>query len=197
MKAEKEIPKSTYTRNPGFEEGLRPIRNIPPPRSTLKVCKDPIAVVTQDQLRVLDPTGERFRLFALSNPERVKPGDILLVRLKNGDDFAGVCLNIRQRHSPIDWAILLRNHLTRVAVEMWFKIYSPNVEGIELVQRKVKRARRAKLYYMRLPKHDMGSVEGIVQQYRKQRLGTALSSSTKGRDAKKGKKKKSNQRAKK
>ena len=32
---------------------------------------------------------------------------------------------------------------------MWYKIYSPNVEGIEVVQRRVKRARRARLYYMR------------------------------------------------
>lgn len=32
---------------------------------------------------------------------------------------------------------------------MWFKIYSPNVEGVEVVQRRAKRARRARLYYMR------------------------------------------------
>lgn len=46
-------------------------------------------------------------------------------------------------------AILLRNQITRVGVEMWYKIYSPNVVGIEVVQRRVKRARRARLYYMR------------------------------------------------
>jgi large subunit ribosomal protein L19 len=72
---------------------------------------------------------------------------VLLVRLKNGDPFAGVCLNIRRR--GVDTGILLRNQLTRVGVEMWFKIYSPNVEGIEVVQRREKRARRARLYYMR------------------------------------------------
>jgi hypothetical protein len=49
----------------------------------------------------------------------------------------------------VDTAVLLRNELTRVGVEMWYKIYSPNVEGIEVVQRRVKRARRARLYYMR------------------------------------------------
>ncbi len=74
-------------------------------------------------------------------------GDILLVRLRNGDPFAGVCLNIRRR--GVDTGILLRNQLTRVGVEMWFKIYSPNVEGVEVVQRRAKRARRARLYYMR------------------------------------------------
>lgn len=32
---------------------------------------------------------------------------------------------------------------------MWVKVYSPNVTAIEVVKRAEKRARRAKLYYMR------------------------------------------------
>lgn len=75
-------------------------------------------------------------------------------------------------------------------MEMWFKVYSPNVEGIEVVQRKEKRARRAKLYYMRLPKHDVGSVDGIVRQYLRQRAGGPMASrNAKGRDANSGKRK--------
>ena len=54
-------------------------------------------------------------------------------------------------------------------MEMWYKIYSPNVEGIEVVQRSEKRARRARLTYMRKPKHDMGSVQNIVLQYQRSR----------------------------
>ncbi len=34
-------------------------------------------------------------------------------------------------------------------VELWVKIYSPNVLGIEVVKRAEKRARRARLFYMR------------------------------------------------
>ena len=83
-------------------------------------------------------------------------GDILLVRLRNGDPFAGVCLNIRRR--GVDTGILLRNQLTRVGVEMWFKVYSPNVEAVEIVQRKARRARRARLYYMRYVVLDNGRV---------------------------------------
>jgi large subunit ribosomal protein L19 len=96
---------------------------------------------------MLDPTGARKRLFARDNSEAAKVGDVLLVRIKNGEPYAGVCLNIRRR--GVDTAILLRNQLTRVGVEMWYKIYSPKVTGIEVVQRREKRARRAKLYYMR------------------------------------------------
>lgn len=165
-----------------------PVRPAIP--STIKRCPDPIKRVTNDQIAVLDPTGARTRLFSPSNPDRVRPGDILLVRLRNGDPFSGVCLDIRQRHQPIDSAILLRNQLTRIGVEMWFKVYSPNVEAIEVVQRKEKRARRAKLYYMRQPRHDLGSVDGIVRQYMRQRAGGPVGgANVRGRDANAGRRK--------
>jgi large subunit ribosomal protein L19 len=137
-------------------------------------------VVTQSQLAVLDPTGARTRLFAPTNPERPQCGDILLIRLRTGDPVSGVIMSIRQRHSPIDTAVLLRNQLTRVGVEVWWKIYSPNVEGIEVVQRAAKRARRANLYYLRQPRHDVGSVEGVVSQYLRQRAGGPMGAGQKG-----------------
>ena len=74
-------------------------------------------------------------------------GDILLVTFKTGDPFGGVCLSIKRR--GVDTAILLRNRLLMVGVEMWVKIYSPTVMAIEVVKRAEKRARRARLYYMR------------------------------------------------
>lgn len=58
-----------------------------------------------------------------------------------------MCLNIRQR--GIDTAFLLRNNLTRVGCEMWIKVYSPNVQGVEIVKRAEKRKKRARLTYMR------------------------------------------------
>lgn len=54
-------------------------------------------------------------------------------------------------------------------MEMWFKVYSPNIEGIEVVQRKEKRARRARLTYLRKKEHDRGSVQGVVGVYLRQR----------------------------
>jgi len=160
---------------------------VPSARTT---CKDPIAALTTSQITTLDPTGARTRLFSRENTDRANVGDILLVRLKNGDQYAGVCLNIRRQ--GIDTAILLRNNLTRVGVEMWYKIYSPNVEGVEVVQRKEKRARRARLYYMRLPRHDVGSVDNIVRQYQRQRA-MLRSSEVKSRDSN-SRKKKNNKR---
>lgn len=177
------------TRVAGKEEGMKKIPVVPPPRSTIKACPDAISKVTESQLKVLDPTGARTRLFSPSNSDKAQVGDILLVRLKTGEPFSGVLLNIRQRHSSIDTAILLRNQLTRVGVEMWFKVYSPEVEGIEVVQRREKRARRAKLYYMRQPRHDVGSVEGIVKQYMRRTGGPLGGREGKGRGANANRKK--------
>lgn len=99
-------------------------------------------------MTMLDPTGERKALFDYRRSARsVKPGDIVRVTFKSGDPFSGVCLAIRLR--GVDTSFLLRNQLTRVGVEMWIKAYSPNVEGVEIVQRTEKRKRRARLYYMR------------------------------------------------
>ncbi|KAF2827064.1 hypothetical protein CC86DRAFT_466806 [Ophiobolus disseminans] len=146
-----------------------------------KTCPHPLAAVTSSQTTLLDPTGARTRLFAKDNPECARVGDIILVRQRTGDPFAGVCINIRRR--GVDTAILLRGQLTRVGVEMWYKIYSPLVEGIEVVQRAAKRARRARLTYMRTVKHDRGSVENVVRLYLRQKaaLGT-----TEGGPKKKG-----------
>ncbi|KAF7859653.1 hypothetical protein EAF04_008732 [Stromatinia cepivora] len=148
-------------------QAVRKIKTYPPPSSPAQQYKEPIKDLHAEQIAVLDPTGARTNLFSKTNPEAARVGDILLVRLKTGDPFAGVCINIRRR--GVETGILLRNELTRVGVEMWYKIYSPNVEGIEVVQRKAKRARRARLTYMRKPKHDMGSVQNIVLQYQRTR----------------------------
>jgi hypothetical protein len=181
-------------------------------------CPNPIEAFARTQIQLLDPTGARRRLFSKANPERAKVGDILLVRLKTGDPFAGVCLNIR-RGTPgqgvridaagrmlevdgslvggtggatkeaeedmakaaarmkvgnaarsgeggtqsvvqekkmwehgalsVDAAVLLRNTVARTGVESWFKIFSPNVVGVEVVQRASRRMKRARAYYMR------------------------------------------------
>ncbi|KAK4123601.1 hypothetical protein N657DRAFT_618492 [Parathielavia appendiculata] len=119
------------------------------------------------QIKKMDPTGARTALFAKTR-EAAKVGDVLMVtHRRGGEPFAGVCLSIRRR--GIDTAILLRNHLGKVGVEMWFKIYNKNVAGIEIVKRRPKRARRARLTYMRKPKHDMGSVEDLVFAWKRSR----------------------------
>ncbi|MCJ1369981.1 hypothetical protein MMC20_001193 [Loxospora ochrophaea] len=165
---------------------VKKIKTYPPPPSTRRLFPEPVSSFTNSQLSILDPTGSRTRLFSRSNPDAAKVGDILLTRFQMGEPFAGICMNIRRR--GVDTGILLRSQLTRVGTELWVKVYSPRVTGVEVVQRREKRARRARLYYLRKPKHDRGNLSGIVDAYlRERRLlrsGRAQAvGSAKGRDA--------------
>src|SRR5271155_2973210 len=147
--------------------GKRKITVHEPPPSALQVCKDPIFEVDNAQRALLDPTGARARLFDPENKEGAKVGDILLTTFKTGEPFSGVILSIKQR--GIHTSVLLRNQLTRIGTEMSIKVYSPLVQSMEVAQKAVKRKRRARLYYLRKPKHDVGSVEKVVDQYLRQR----------------------------
>ncbi|KAF2626327.1 hypothetical protein BU25DRAFT_95865 [Macroventuria anomochaeta] len=181
-----ELPKDRKAKNAGEERKPRNkthgLNIIAPAPAIKKTCPIPVATITAASLKTLDPTGARTRLFDRLNPESAKLGDILLVRQRTGDPFAGVCINIRRR--GVDTAILLRGQLTRVGVEMWYKIYSPLVEGIEVVQRAAKRARRARLTYMRDVKHDRGSVENVVRLYLRQKAALGASEQKKTGEAK-------------
>ncbi|CAI7577099.1 unnamed protein product [Penicillium bialowiezense] len=146
----------------------QPLKIYPAPPSARKACKDPIAAVTEAQLAVLDPKGDRKAMFDYRrNPRSVRSGDIVRVTFKNGDPFNGVVLSIKLR--GIETSFLLRNELTRVAVEMSVKVFSPNVNSVEIVQRSEKKRRRARLYFMRDRKHDRRSVENIVANYVRQK----------------------------
>ncbi|KAA8900571.1 putative mitochondrial ribosomal protein [Sphaerosporella brunnea] len=158
-------PKVFHSPRPAHTPRRR-IRIHPP--IAAPATKDAIGALTSLQLATLDPTGARGRLFSRHNHDAIRVGDILQVRRKNGEPpFAGVLINIRRR--GVDTAFLLRGQVTRVGVEVWFKLYSPTIEAVELVQRAAKRKKRAKLYYMRKPQHDIGNVQNIVAQYTRQR----------------------------
>jgi hypothetical protein len=105
--------------NTDSHAGPKKIKVYPAPAFPPANTKEPLKALCVDQIALLDPTGARTSLFSKTNPEAAKVGDILLVRLKGGDPFAGVCINIRRR--GVDTGILLRNQLTRVGVEMWYE----------------------------------------------------------------------------
>jgi large subunit ribosomal protein L19 len=151
-------------------------------------CKEPIKLIDEQQLARLDPTGARSRLFAYENRDRPQPGDILLVTFKNGEPFSGTIMSIKG--SGPHKAVLLRNQLTMIGTEMSIKVHSPEVQSMEIVKRAVKRARRAKLTYLRKPEHDPGSVQKVVDQYLRERAlltGKKVGNVVPGAKRKKGK----------
>ncbi|CAK7567865.1 MAG: hypothetical protein SEPTF4163_005835 [Sporothrix epigloea] len=147
---------------------------------------DVIRAYDQQQIARMDPTGARTRLFSRKNPDSARPGDVLLVTPSKAgaESFAGVCLAIRR--SGIETAILLRGQLAKTGVEMWFKIYSRSVAAVDIVERRPRRARRAKLTFMRQPKHDRGSVEDLVKTWRRSRNVMRSKTGTSGKAAVKG-----------
>jgi large subunit ribosomal protein L19 len=96
---------------------------------------------------------------------------VILVRQRSGEPFAGVVIRLIRKST--DTSVLLRNTLTNVGVEMEFKVYSPNITSIEVVKRREKVPKYSRLYYMRQPKHDPGSLEGVVRNYLRQRGSSA------------------------
>lgn len=129
---------------------------------------DPVAAHHAYQIRKMDPSGARTRLFSKDNPDSARVGDILLVTTKrSAEPFAGVLMSVRRR--GIESSLLLRGQLAKTGVEMSFKIYSRNVTGIEIIKRRSRRMRRARLTYLRQPKHDVGSVEHHVREWRRSR----------------------------
>jgi len=137
---------------------------VPRPAPHIKhTCAEPNKLFTTNEIALLDPNGTRTRLISRTNRDGVKVGDVLLVRFRTGDPFAGVVMNVR--HRGVDSGILMRNHLTRVGTEMWVKVYSPTVAGMEIVQKSQRRMRRARAYYFRKPKHDRGSLANLVDAY--------------------------------
>jgi large subunit ribosomal protein L19 len=94
-----------------------------------------------------DPTGARTWLFSRANPEAMRVRDIVLVRQRSGEPFAGVV--VRKCYRRLNSSFMLRNTLLGVGVEREFKLYSPGVAGIEIVQRAVKRPKQHRIYYMR------------------------------------------------
>jgi len=144
---------------------------------------NPMPAIHQHQISHLDPTGARTRMFSKKHLDSAKPGDVLMVTTKSGEPFSGVFMQIRRQ--GVDTAIQLRGQLMKVSVEMWFKIYAPTTTAIDIIWRRPKRARRARLTYLRKAKHDMGNVDNLVFAWRKERYALRSKANPKGPQGKK------------
>ncbi|KAI9892196.1 MAG: hypothetical protein M1814_001655 [Vezdaea aestivalis] len=183
-----EIRSGTLGPDPSdFRTARKQIPIFTPPPSSRAVCTDPLGFVTSSQIAIHDPDGSKTALVSRRSPGRLRPGDILLVSRRNLAPVSGHLIMVRNR--GIDSSILLRNELTRVGVEIYIKVYSPLVEKIELVQRWKKRARRARITFIRKPQHDKGTTETIVAEYLKKKRAYASGTLSSAIQLTRGKKK--------
>lgn len=163
------------------------VQVIPPPRD-LSVRPDGKLPQKQNLLGTLNhrmtaqhPKAKLWMpLFSRRDKQRIRPGSILTVETyataptpenpkPSSSLFSGVLIGIRRRHEGRDLSIRLRTLVGRLHVEQVFKVFSPLVKSIKIVQRAtrsgpvqknkdgsttrrppaLKAARRAKMFYVR------------------------------------------------
>ena len=85
------------------------------------------------------------------------PGDIVRVheKIKEGEKsriqvFEGTVLALKGRGENKSFTVM--KIVGDIGVEKIFPIHSPNLEKVEVKEHSKKKIRRAKLYYMRIPK---------------------------------------------
>jgi len=123
-----------------------------------------VMATVEAQLRAeRDPNSKFTSLFSRTATDRIPPGSVLLVETYTNSSktsfstFAGILIAIRRR--GLSSSFVLRNIVSKLGVEIRFNMYSPLLKDVKIVQRasagkndktgKLRRARRAKLYYLR------------------------------------------------
>ena len=110
-----------------------------------------------------DPNARFTSLFSRKSKVQIPPGSVLLVETYTNPSktsfstFSGILIAIRRR--GLSSSFVLRNIVSKLGVEIRFNLYSPLLKDIKVVQRalagkddktgKLRRTRRAKLYYLR------------------------------------------------
>lgn len=129
-----------------------------------------------------DQNGSLTALFSRKSIDRVPPGSIIIVETWNDmtkttfTSFSGVLIAIRRRGTSTSF--VLRNLVNKTGVEMRFNLYSPLIKEIKVVQRAVgskrdsrlRRARRAKLYYIRRNDSKLPNIVRAIQLMREKDL---------------------------
>lgn len=151
---------------------------IPAPRKSGRTTRGIMAAVHAQLRSQYDPDGSLTALFARKSFDTVPAGSVLIVETWNDasrttfSTFAGALIAIRRRHTSTSF--VLRNIVNRTGVEVRFNLYSPLIKDIKVVQRAVgnkkdgqlRRARRAKLYFVRHDDNRLPNVSRSIQVMR-------------------------------
>ncbi|KAK9477783.1 translation protein SH3-like domain-containing protein [Lipomyces japonicus] len=142
------VPQAAGFAQPAKEKKVRPKIPVSPP-SLIPAGTNSMELYQSAQINELDPTGFRRKLFESSSKIGIRPGDVIKIKFKSEDSqsFEGTVIAIRRR--ALATTVRVRSDVAKLGVEMSVPVFSPKVESFELISRAVKRARRAKLYYLR------------------------------------------------
>ncbi|WVQ83612.1 hypothetical protein IAT38_005753 [Cryptococcus sp. DSM 104549] len=150
---------SSYPFNPSAI--VRPATTPSPPPPNLLHPKRGWSLITH--LNASAPVSPYAPLFARRSPDRLATGSIVTVftytdaTRTTTAPFSGILMGVRRGSSgAVDTAFRLRNIVARTGVEMTFKLSSPMIKEIRVLQRAgeggkggIKDLRRAKVNYLR------------------------------------------------
>ena len=157
-------------------------QNVTPPPAPKTIFDAVMPRVHTDLRARYDPGNRLTKLFDRKSPERIPPGSVLIVEswtspLKtNFSSFSGVLIAVRRR--GVSTSFVLRNLVQKLGVEMRFNLYSPLLKDVRVIQKadagkndksgKLRRTRRAKLYYLRKDDRRLAGIGNVIKQQRLQ-----------------------------
>ncbi|KAJ1018569.1 hypothetical protein NDA16_004851 [Ustilago loliicola] len=157
-------------------------QNITPPPEPKTIFDAVMPRVHSDLRARYDPGNRLTKLFDRKSPERIPPGSVLIVEswtspLKtNFSTFSGVLIAVRRR--GVSTSFVLRNLVQKLGVEMRFNLYSPLLKDVRVIQKaeagkndksgRLRRTRRAKLYYLRKDDRRLAGIGNVIKQQRLQ-----------------------------
>ncbi|CBQ71578.1 related to 50S ribosomal protein L19 [Sporisorium reilianum SRZ2] len=157
-------------------------KGITPPPAPKTIFDAVMPRVHADLRARYDPGNRLTKLFDRKSPERIPPGSVLIVEswtspLKtNFSSFSGVLIAVRRR--GVSTSFVLRNLVQKLGVEMRFNLYSPLLKDVRVIQKadagkndksgKLRRTRRAKLYYLRKDDRRLAGIGNVIKQQRLQ-----------------------------
>lgn len=138
-----------------------PVQSKPSPNLVNKLSEKDL----DDQL---DPQKWRRNLIDSKNTGHLRAGDVVRIVYDsskcNYDNFIGYVLSLDRKSLAQDASVLLRNHVSKTAVEVRVPIFSPLVERIDLLRRSDGKRGRNKQYYIRDTKLDVGDLEANMRK---------------------------------
>ncbi|KAI0092814.1 hypothetical protein BDY19DRAFT_903561 [Irpex rosettiformis] len=159
---------TTATSNYPFAQVIIPPTPPTPPTPALLKGKGIMQHVRQN---ILSPEKQKllFNLFSRHSPNCIQSGAVLRVTMNHAPNvFSGVVMSIRRR-GP-DTSFVIRNVVNRTGVEMQFFPASPHITDIEVIKKEGsgggkagRRARRAKLFYLRDSPEKMTNISQGVR----------------------------------
>jgi large subunit ribosomal protein L19 len=160
--------------------GLIAPDGITPAPTVKSPLRGTMARLTAELRTQYDSTGRISQMFSRRSAARIPPGSVLIVETwtsaaRTGfSTFSGVLVAVRRR--GVASAFVLRTLVQKLGVEVRFAMYSPLLKDIKVLSRadagkddktgRLRRTRRAKLYYLRHDDRKIAGISRVVAQMR-------------------------------